>query len=165
MGEKPLSIDEAPLPATTINTTRSNIKTQGAVGQETTEAGGGDGAVAEEAVGTDHGSDVAGMAIKEQGVLKSTSTGQGSGHTGGTVNTGGNMVAPGPTVPSDLLPPVPDPGGAAVGPVRPGSPGPTYPDDTSPPNSAGGDGSTGGMAAEGNPIPGIDVKLGKNRLS
>lgn len=70
MGEKPLGIDEAPaavmgggtlvggdvappeIAAATINTTRSNIKTQG---------------VAAPPVGT---GDPAGFAIKEQGVLK-----------------------------------------------------------------------------------------------
>jgi len=116
VGEKPLSIDEAPLPsaASIINTTRSNIRHQGAAAHETTEAGGG--AVAEAVVGTDHGPDVAGIAIKENGLSRhgvqtSTSTGQGSGDTGGTVKTGGNMVAPGPTDLSDLSPPVPGLGG------------------------------------------------------
>lgn len=183
MGEKPLNVDEAPQQAAvtaggppggfdvrppisaaagSINTTRSNIKNQGAVAHDpSTDAGDGD-AVTEAADGTDHAPDAGGMAIKEQGVVKSTTTGQGPSHTGGTVKSGGNMVAPGPTDLSDLSPPAPDPGGAAVGPVRPGSPGPTYPDDTAPGAPAGGKGSTGGMAAEGDPIPGIDVKLGKN---
>lgn len=47
---------------------------------------------------------------------------------------------------------------AAIGPVKPtptNPPGP-FPDDPGP------GGSAGGMAADGDPIPGLDVKLGKN---
>jgi hypothetical protein len=247
MGEKPLSIDEAPQPVTvaaggplggfdtpppgsvasagTISTTRSNIRNQGAVAHDPATEAGGAGAVADQARGTEQVTGDAGMAIKEQGVLKSHSTGHGSSGPIGTVKTGGNMVAPAPPEPSDspppitdgtsasavgpirpgsgspgpTYPPIPDGGNAAVaptdqgnlaeaeldegalrsvpggvggvlrgvagGPVRPG-PGPTYPNDPppddAPPTNSAGSGSPAGMAAEGDPIPGIDVKLGKN---
>jgi hypothetical protein len=93
--------------AATINTTRSNIKTQG---------------VAAPPVGT---GDPAGFAIKEQGVLKPS-----------------------------------HPGAVGTGPVRPGSPGPTYPGD---PIAAPGGGTPSGpsTAVDGDPIPGLDVPLGK----
>jgi hypothetical protein len=242
MGEKPLSIDEAPQPVTvaaggpiggfdtpppgspaasSINTTRSNIRNQGAVAHDPATAAGGGGAVAEQARGTEQVTGDAGMAIKEQGVLKDTSTGQGNSGPIGTLKKGGNMVAPTPPESSDFpppitdgtsasavgpirpgsgspgptYPPIPDGGNAAVaptdqgdlaeaeldeaalrsvpggvggvagGPVRPG-PGPTYPNDPppddAPPTHSAGSGSPAGVAAEGDPIPGIDVKLGKN---
>ncbi len=176
MGEKPLSIDEAPqqtavaaggpleeldappAAAGTISTTRSNIKNQGAAAHDpATEAG--TGAVAEEAVGTVHGPDVAGMAIKEQGVLKSTSTGQGPRQTGGTVKTGGNMATEGDPIPGIDVKLGKNPGGGAVGPVRPG-PGPTDPGDPFPVGTGvpgGGAGGGGDAPAATNPLPGIDI--------
>lgn len=87
MGEKPVSINEAPQPVAlagplggsdlppgtaagaSISTTRSNIKTQGVAAPEATDVGEGTGWAANEAPGTEHIPSEAGIAIKEQGLF------------------------------------------------------------------------------------------------
>ena len=140
--------------ATSINTTRSNIKTQGvAAPGPVAGAGSGSGADESEATEATEGSDGTGDGpgeattinttrdnIKTQGVAAPES-GAGAGEAGiaikeqGVSKSGfaGGLAADGEPIPGiDIKLGKPGKPGFGAGPVRPTSPGPTYPDDTAP---------------------------------
>lgn len=106
MGEKPLSIDEAPTTAAGINTTRSNIKNAGGVADA--EAGG---------VAMAGGESAPGIAIKEQGIK----------YGEGAASAAVGPPTPTPTNPGDPFPGGTSPGGAAAGIDTDGDPIPGFP--------------------------------------
>lgn len=208
MGEKPLSLDEAPaqragvtgagppvilddLPpvgaASIVNTTRSNIKNSGAISTPTGTDSGGEPAPV--------GSDETAAAGTSPNLWWFRTSRQAAGSistTRSNIDNAGGVATPTPTGggdgdPSDTPdPPGPPEGGAAginltrskikaggggpaagaggaqagplkPGPAKPGPNGPTDPGNPFPPDPLG-----GGIAAEGDPLPEVDVKLGRN---
>ncbi len=161
MGEKPLGIDEAParmgtivggaplggvdvpppaMAAGSINTTRSNIKNSGGV--------------AEAAYDTPDGDELDPMAMKAD-VVNTTRSNIKSSGSAKAASPPPKEFEPTPTRPGDPFPDKPGPAGMAMKDRR----------------IKGGDAATGAegvgqttepVAMEGEPIPGADVKLGKN---
>lgn len=179
MGEKPLSIDESPVHARTIGgaepsggvdtpppdmsgaagiiTTRSNIKHSGsAVASPTDGGGGGVDGVPDDAPSP--GAGAAGINttrsnIKNASVADGASGSQGNdteGQAGIAIKEQGIKYGGGTDAQETSA--------AGTGPVKPT---PTNPPDPFPDDPRPG-GSAGGMAEDGEPIPGLDVKLGKN---
>jgi len=187
MGEKPLSIDEAPAQARTIgapgplggvdtpppgmaadliNTTRSDIKSSGSVAAPPPIDGGGGGPVDGEPDDAPPPGSGESLVVTTRSNIKNSGSVAGGRSGSGESDTEGPSDPPGLAIKENGIK-YGDGGGASAdgtsgASIGPDKPGPTDPGDPFPADPSPG-GGAGNIAGGSQPIPGVDILPGKKR--